>query len=211
MTIPRFSLRQLLGFVLLVSVACGLWRSLIHRVLVVHLPPDVDLASTHHQAVRHDKPSRTVAVADGALPGGTHVFASLYLVQAGTVTFLSQDEEHLLKYSGVGAVVSRRIRLSLHLSESTPIGRHATDVEITSDRAGYASGFRRPRRGLRAPLDDRVHVATSATMTGEITQGLSQVIYAEGDSPITITREMTVEEFAAKNRDNFRVVTLDFR
>jgi len=144
---------------------------------------------------------RNIAVVEGTFTKSTWLSAWLYVVKAGSV-----EEENAFTVGrspnrlGEPIWISMKITLALG-EEQKPAGRRVLLGAAGQTRGGGRGG------GDDGPVYN-FNTRTKKTLPGRLRSGEKYILYVEGDRDCEVGREMSVEEFAAKNGGNYFVVVV---
>jgi len=195
----RFTLKQLLLAIVVVSLLLGVWVTFFRKVANVRPPRGTDPAPERYFGIDDDAEEvRPIAVVRGEFTKHTLIQATLWSVQRGRL------QEGLSVRSICGNSnqngTARRETLTATFvlgSRNTPDGRvFQLGTAGQGKSAGYSSG---------PPVS--IPSTFSGAFTGTIKAGPEYVIYAEGDMKIDLSRATTRTEFLRKNPGNYLIVT----
>ncbi len=142
---------------------------------------------------------RNIAVVEGTFTKSTWLSAWLYAVKAG-----SKEEINAFTVgrspNRIGEPIWINMKLTLALGEvQKPNGRLVSLGSAGHTRGGGRGG------GDDGPLY-KFTTVTKRTLPGRLSSGRKCILYIEGDRELEVSREMSLEEFAAKNSGNYFVV-----
>jgi hypothetical protein len=147
---------------------------------------------------------RDVAVAEGTFTKDTWLSAWLYAVKAGSVE--KQNGFTLGRSpSRIGEAIWINMKITLALGEYHRLGGR----RVLLAARGFTRGSGTSGDG-DGPLYD-FPTRTKKVLPGRLWAGRKYILYVEGDRDCTVTREMSLEEFAAQNNGNYFVIVVELR
>ena len=142
-----------------------------------------------------------IAVADGTFTKGTWLSAWLYVVRSGSTQEMNAFTVGRSP-NRIGEPIWLRMRITLCSGESRrPNGRLVLLGSAGQTRGGGRSC------GEDGPVYSFATVA-KRTLPGRLWSGRKYILYVEGDREFEVSREMSLEEFAARNGGNYFVVVV---
>jgi hypothetical protein len=197
----RFTLRQLLIAVTIVSVLLGLWMLFVRKVLTIRAATPDDPIAENYFGFEHDsglKP-RNIVVVSGTFTHDTWLSAALYHVQSGSVQEINAITVGRSPNSIAGGPwETLKIRLALG-DKDTPNGRITNLGSVGQTRGG----------GRSSSATHNVKTVASQTLPGRLLPGQERIVYVEGDRPANVSLDMSLADFATKNSGDYLVVTVD--
>jgi hypothetical protein len=142
---------------------------------------------------------RNIAVVEGTFTKSTWLSAWLYAVKAGKV-----EEQNAFTVgrspNRIGEPIWINMKITLALGESQkPNGRLVRLGSAGETRSGG-------RGGDDAGPVYNFTTRAKKTLPGKLSSGNKYILYVEGDREFEVSREMSLEEFAARNSGNYFVV-----
>jgi hypothetical protein len=142
---------------------------------------------------------RNIVVAEGTFTKDTWLSASLCAVKAGSVEVQNAFTVGRSP-NRIGEPIWISMKITLALGEyQKPGGRR-----VVLGAAGHSRGSGQVGDD-NGPLYN-VMLRTKKTLPGRLRSGKKYILYVEGDRECEVSREMSLEDFAAKNNGNYFVV-----
>lgn len=205
----QFTLKQLMGAVTAVALLLGLyyWTMTVDVCEVPlgtpvaqwcfgYLGPNINPSLTDKDI----RPRNIARISGRFFAGGSHVRATLYLVENGKATrikSLSVGESP----DRMGTSFGEHLRITFALGDlNTPHGRVTSLGSVGETLAFGDGGWSHPHKVKST--------AQHTLLTGRVGQGEARVVYAEGDQPPSVKFGMTIEDFAKRNPGSYLVVTM---
>lgn len=199
----HFTIKQLLLAVLCIAAAFGVWNWLF-RPITFRPATNADRVYDRDRYFMIDSDDahvRNIVVVEGVFSRNNALSAALFAVEAGKVTELSGLTVGRSP-NQIGDFFWRQMRITLAMAD-----RESAQGRITQlGSAGQSSG----RGGGGAGLPHHISSLHSTTLSGSVSHGDGVVIHAEGDQPVALDEDMTIDEFALRNPGNYLVVTARF-
>jgi hypothetical protein len=198
----RFTLKQLFLAIVVVAALLGIWAGWIRKVAIIRPATRDDPVRERYFGIDDEEAQvRNFAVVKGTFTKSTWLSSSLYAVQGDQVQEINGFTVGRSP-NQIGAPPWQTMTITLALgSWDTRRGRIVQLGSVGHSRGSGASG--------EWPV--KFSSTFSDTFSGSITPGREYIVYAEGDTKIDMGREMTLAEFARKNRGNYLVVTAQLR
>lgn len=194
----RFTLKQLLFAIAVVSVVLAIWIGFVHKVVNVRPASSDDIVREHYFGIDEERTEiRNIVVAKGTFTNSTWLSASLFAVQRGQIQEVNAFTVGRSP-NQIGSPIWKTMTITLALGSSVETNRRI--VQLGS--CGHSRGG---GRGGYLPVSMNAEFTDS--FTGSITPGHEYIIYVEGDTEFEMCREMTLDQFAAKN--DYLVVTAE--
>jgi hypothetical protein len=194
----RFSMKRLFLIVLVAAATLGVWRWLNGPIDVRPAMASDPIYERYFGIYSEHATVRNIAVAEGMFSRSTWLSASFHVAEGGRLTQLSS---HTLGRSPnrLGELPWKRMKITLAIGErKSPQGTISELGTAGQSRGGGSGG------------GEFVHHVTaihSKVFAGPISSSNECVVYAEGDRPIILDTQMTVDEFLVKNVGSYLVVT----
>lgn len=195
----RFSMKRMFVIVLVVAAALGAWRW-ANRPIVIRPATASDRIYERYFGLLYSEEEsiRNIAVAEGSFSHSTWLSTALYVVEAGRVTPLGSSTVGRSP-NQLGGLPWKNMKITLAIGErKTPQGTISELGTAGQSRGGGSGG---------GEFAHHVTPTHSQVFAGPISSTNDCVVYAEGDQPINLDTQMTVDEFLVKNVGSFLVVT----
>jgi hypothetical protein len=198
----RFTLKQLSIAIAVIALVLTVWVGLIRKDVTIRPARSGDpIRERYFGFDREDIEIRNVAVVNGTFTKSTWLTASLIAVQGGRVEEINGFTVGRSP-NQIGSPSWQTVTITLALgSRDTPNGRVVQLGSVGHSRGSGAGG----EWLITFPSD------FSETFAGSIRPGRDYIIYAEGDTKIDITPQMTITEFVKRNQGNYLVVTAQLK
>lgn len=198
----HFTIKQLLLAVFCIAAVFGVWNWLFRSVAFRPAANNDRVYDRYFMIDSSDAHVRNIVVVEGVFSRNNALSATLLTVEAGKVTeqcALSVGRSH----NRIGEFYWQRMKITLALAD-----RESAQGRITQlGSAGQSSG----RGGGGAGLPHHISSLHSTTLSGNVSHGDGVVIHAEGDQPVVLDEDMTIDEFVLRNPGNYLVVTTRFQ
>lgn len=194
----RFTLKLLMLAIAVAAILPALWVSLSRNVLNVRAATASDPVQEWYFALdAQDAHIRNVAVVRGAFTTNTRLSVSLFAVQSGTITEVSQFTLMRSPNQLFGRI---RERLTIYLALGSWDSANGRITQLGSAGQSRAGGW-------RSELPISIPNKYCDSFRGSITPGRTYLIYAEGNTQIQLDAHLTIEEFSKRHSGDYLVVT----
>lgn len=192
----RFTLKCLLVAVTVLAVGLAVWSAVSRKEVMVRTPrpDDADLSKDIAMFLSEEMRSRKIAV----IATNEWLSFSLYVVQGGIVSEISTWRAGR-SANAFGTPSREEMQVLLALGENDDPQGILTELVIAGAENVH---------GKAATVLRTFKTTTKKLQPGKIGPGRPHIIYVEGDRPIVLNADMSIQDFAKKNPGNYLVVVV---